>query len=337
MYRRYRLLQQTPLVSVSCSNFDSDAEMPTRSVDWDSQYRLRADGQDLSSCSGLDEEGLITIQQNLSQGSSAKILSSLLLTGPPGSGKTHLISCLAVEYSSDLAVLRVPAQALLNSEGESRRLFQHLQSQQGQQPRRYLLAIDNLDVLLGGSVDSGAGRALSELTDCLLTCGKLPVVLSTCRPWQLMSEQPRLRDLLKRSTVCLSRAPGRAERRRILAGLAKLKDAWAPFQFSLRSADFNGSDDAVENLTQPAMLEVILSASEGMSPRDLVCLLHQAANFPIKRLVDQRVRLVDNPDLLQLDSADIGRVLAECHASVSDEEWRRYSIWAASFCGENDD
>ena len=192
----------------------------------------------------------------------------LLLFGPPGTGKTHMVRCLAGELKCKIAIVsasEILAGVVGVAEKNIRDVFQ-----QASELDRCIIFIDEIDSICSdrGSEDS---RHTKSVLTTLLTCmdgftkgtkpGQLRIIIAaTNLPWKLdpaLKRGGRFEQQIYVSLPDLS-----ARKKFILDSLSKMPYA---------------SDDVT--------VDLLASRLDGYSGADIKAILRQIADRPLKRAI----------------------------------------------------
>ncbi|KAG5894783.1 hypothetical protein JTB14_005219 [Gonioctena quinquepunctata] len=193
-----------------------------------------------------------------------KACNSVLLFGPPGTGKTHLVHALAFEAGAllhSVSVANIISPLVGQSERNLQFLFQYLRNS----TNFSMLFIDEVDGLCRKRVHSEHDHSRRIKTELMCQISRMEensnmfLICATNCPWDL--DSAFLRRFQKRIFVPL---PNKSER----LELFKLFMKDAPLELST------------------VQWEHILDRTEGFSGSDISNLMQQALNIPILELQD---------------------------------------------------
>jgi chromosomal replication initiator protein len=178
-------------------------------------------------CTGEANRAAVNAARAIAEGNGKDVFSLVLLTGPHGAGKTHLLSAIAAE-----AQKRKPAGVRLMSSTLFVEQFQTLLRKKGDTEafRNFvrdnrLLLIDDVQFL--ASKPATEAELVEALTAVISNGGQV-VLAADKEPDGLVGFDVRLANQLKSATVISIDTPDFELRRKILESKAKLYAATAP-------------------------------------------------------------------------------------------------------------
>ena len=236
--------------------------------------------------------------------------SQILLFGPPGTGKTHIVKCLAGALNCKIAVVQT-SEVLASVVGVAEKNVRDIFAQAAELDR-CIIFLDEIDSICSDRSSDDARNTKSILTT-LLTCmdgfvkttreGQLRIIVAaTNLPWKLDSA-------LKRG--------GRFETQ-IYVPLPD-KDARKKFIETELNKLPRNADVTVEGLVD--MLK-------GYSGADIKAVMRQIANRPLRRaVVDIMNRQPDKAQQERVTSADCAEVIKNYINSVTPEMLLRFEAY----------
>lgn len=241
----------------------------------------------------------------------------LLFFGPPGTGKTFLVKCLAGQMKCKVAVVQVK-DAMANLVGDGAKIIAQI-FEQAKRYDRCIIFFDEIDAIASSREGEDSRHTKEQLTTLLTYMdgfvsqakpGQIRIVIAaTNRPWALDSAIKRGGRFDRQIYIPL---PDR-EARKTLIKRALGKDESVKDRVDVPCAKDVDIDWLVERF-------------EGFSGADITAVCNQAIGKPLEREICAKVKGITAPD--QLTRADFEAVLSRYINSINDEMLLEFDAYA---------
>lgn len=275
----------------------SESEDKIKSTDWFGADAPKLTMDDVVGLQTLKDEFKVNVLAPLDEKYSSiykryrKDIGTLqiLLYGPPGCGKTHIVKCLAGELKCKIAVVQVK-DVLANLVGDGEKIIAEI-FEQAKKYDRCIIFFDEIDAIAASRDDDESRHTKGQLTTLLTNMdgfasstkpGQIRVIIAaTNRPWVLDSALKRGGRFDTQMQVPLPDFEARAR----LIELAFGKDESVKDRVDVPCADDVSVDWLAERL-------------EGYSGGDIKAICRQIISRPLKR------------EIMNLD--DYGNIFPDC-------------------------
>ena len=204
----------------------------------------------------------------------------VLLFGPPGTGKTHAVKCLAGEMKCKIAVVQIK-DVMANLVGDGAKIIAEIFDQAAQYDR-CIIFFDEIDAIASSREGDDSRHTKEQLTTLLtymdgFTSKAKPnqlrvVIAATNRPWALDSAVKRGGRFDTQIYVPLPDKLAREELVKMALGRSKSSKP----------------EDAKPPLAPDVTIDWIAERTEGFAGADIKSICRQAVAYPMKREITAR-------------------------------------------------
>lgn len=240
----------------------------------------------------------------------------VLLFGPPGTGKTHSVKCLAGEMKCKIAVVQIK-DVMANLVGDGAKIIAEIFEQAAQYDRS-IIFFDEIDAIASSREGDDSRHTKEQLTTLLTYMdgftskakpGQLRIVIAaTNRPWALDSAVKRGGRFDTQIYVPLPDVPARKK----LIEMALGRDNPKP-------------NTAKPPLAPDVTVDWLVERTEGYAGADIKSICRQAVAYPMKREILARVagRREDHC----VERKDFEAVIGQYINSTTDEDLMRFDAY----------
>lgn len=241
----------------------------------------------------------------------------ILLFGAPGTGKTHVVKCLAGEMKCKIAVVQIK-DVMANLVGDGAKIISEI-FEQAKQYDRCIIFFDEIDAIAASREDEDSRHTKEQLTTLLtnmdgFTSQARPdqiriVIAATNRPWALDSAVKRGGRFSTQLYVPLPDYEAR--------------------EYLIKRA--LGMDERVKNRVEvpcapDVTLEWLVERTEGFAGADIKAICRQAVGKPMKREILSRVSGKHVKDCVT--QSDFNEVFDNYINSITNESLMQFDAYA---------